>query len=185
MQGDFERHLYRLELIDIPGYEVRRPGDLNGLDGLIIPGGESTTMTELIDRFGLRKPLIEFGREKAVWGTCAGMIMVSVDADDPRVKPLGLIDIKVLRNGYGRQVHSFFADIDADLEGKKVTLSATFIRAPKIVQMGEGIKIMASWQDTPVLISKNNILASSFHTELDEDPTLTRFFVEKFVSFYK
>ncbi len=182
LQGDFERHLYHLKLLGAQYREIRRPGDLEFLDGLIIPGGESTTMSQLIDRFEMRGELQKFCADKAVLGTCAGMIMLATEViNETRVKPLGAIDISVFRNGYGRQVHSFFTDIKAGLNGSAVTLQASFIRAPKVARVGSGVDILAKFEEDPVLLARNNCLVSSFHTELEEDVTLTRFFVDHFI----
>ncbi len=116
IQGDYERHHHQIELVGARPIEVRLPRDLEKLDALIIPGGESTTMNIMIDRFQLREPLIRFGRSKPVFGTCAGMIMLgkSIANNISHVQPLGLMDIEVDRNGYGRQVHSFEEKLDAN-----------------------------------------------------------------------
>jgi 5'-phosphate synthase pdxT subunit len=181
LQGDFERHLYRLEKLGVAGREIRTVNDLNGADGLIIPGGESTTFSCLIDRFNLRSTLENFCREKPVWGTCAGMVLLARKVTDPRVTPLQLMDIEVERNGYGRQVQSFFAVVAARLNGTIAHLSASFIRAPKVLAVGPQVNILAEHETRPVLISQGQYLASSFHTELEDDPSLTRFFVDNFV----
>jgi 5'-phosphate synthase pdxT subunit len=185
LQGDFERHLFRLGLLGVDGYEVRVQNDLEGLDGLIIPGGESTTLSLLIDRFNMRNALLDFCRRKAVWGTCAGMIMLASEVDDEKVRPLRIIDISVARNAYGRQVHSFHSIVDADLNGKKVKLQASFIRAPQVRRVGDAATVLSWYDGAPILVSEGNCLAASFHTELDDDLTLTKYFLENFVSVYK
>jgi 5'-phosphate synthase pdxT subunit len=185
LQGDFERHLYRLSALEATSREVRCREDLVGLDGLIIPGGESTTLNILFDRFELRRGLQKFCFTKGVWGTCAGMIMLSREVDDKRIQPLGIIDISVIRNGYGRQVHSFFADVDAELDGARQTLKASFIRAPIVSAYGNDIKILARYQGKPVLLARKNCLVSSFHSELDDDLTLTQYYLKNFVSVFK
>jgi len=185
LQGDFERHLFRLNALSVSCREVRSKGDLTGLDGIIIPGGESTTMSLLIDRFSMRETLRQFCAQKGVWGTCAGMIMLAKETADNRVIPFGIIDISVSRNGYGRQVHSFHSSVNAELNGKKVELQASFIRAPKVTRYGHNVKILSILKDTPIILSQDNCLVSSFHTELGEDLSLTKFFLENFVSVYK
>jgi pyridoxal 5'-phosphate synthase pdxT subunit len=185
LQGDFSCHLNHLRLLGAQFCEVRQSYQLSELDGLIIPGGESTTMSMLIDRFDLRKPLADFAGQKAVWGTCAGMIMLAKEIDDSRVNPFGVIDISVQRNAYGRQAHSFFAPVMANLNGRNLTLQASFIRAPRVSRIGPDIKVLAEYDKIPVLMSQKNCLASSFHTELGEEPSLTKFFLENFVSVYK
>jgi pyridoxal 5'-phosphate synthase pdxT subunit len=185
LQGDYERHRHRLISLKANTCEVRVKEDLDGLDGLIIPGGESTTMSLLIDRFGLRDRLVEFCRKKGVWGTCAGMILLAREIDDARISPLEIIDITVRRNAYGRQVHSFHTYINADLNGVPAALQASFIRAPMVSHCGPDVQVIAKHEESPVLLSQRNCLVSSFHTELDDDLTLTQYFLKNFVSLYK
>ena len=183
LQGDFERHLHQLGLVGAKAREVKLPADFEGLDGLIIPGGESTTMHKMIECFDLRPSLMEFGRLRPVWGTCAGMIMLSKRIEDNQagVVPLGLIDIDVVRTGYGRQVYSFDEPLEASLKGHRVTLQATFIRAPRITRVGAEVGTLAEYAGEPVLVCEGGTLASSFHTELDDDTTLLSFFLKEFV----
>ncbi len=183
LQGDYPRHRYQLELVGCKVREVRLPEDLNDIEALIFPGGESTTMNILIDRFRMREPLLTFCRKKPVWGTCAGMIMLSkhIEGNFAGVEPFGVLDIDVLRNGYGRQVFSFEEEISAALGEHTVSLHATFIRAPRVIRTGAAVKILAEFQGSPVLVCERNIMASSFHTELDDDTTLLRYFLETFV----
>ncbi|MEW5923096.1 MAG: pyridoxal 5'-phosphate synthase glutaminase subunit PdxT [Candidatus Zixiibacteriota bacterium] len=182
LQGDFERHLEQLKELNIRGCEIRRSDQLEKIDGLIIPGGESTTMTELIDRFNMRRTLVEFCSQKPVWGTCAGMIMLAREVDHDLVRPLNIIDITVKRNGYGRQVHSFFTTVQASLNGHLSELKASFIRAPMVSRYAPGISVLATYGGSPVLLTHKNCLVSSFHTELESDLTLIDFFVRKFVT---
>ena len=181
LQGDFERHLFQLKAFGVSGREVRRSEDLKRLDGLIIPGGESTTINNLIDRFSLRQELGTFVRQKPVWGTCAGMIMLANEVNDPNLVPLGAIDISVIRNGYGRQVHSFFNDLNLKLDDKNVTVPASFIRAPMVNKIGKSVSVLGKYKDKPILLSQGNCLVSSFHTELHADQTLLKYFIDKFV----
>ncbi len=182
LQGDFERHHHQLISLGVDVTLVRLPVDLEHIDGIIIPGGESTTMDNLIDRFHLRQPLVEFGSSRPVWGTCAGMIMLAKNIVDnqARVEPLGLMDIDVIRTGYGRQVFSFEETVTARLNNHQVLLKATFIRAPIIKRVGENVEILAEHDGNPVLVVQNNFMASSFHTELDDDTTLLEYFLTKF-----
>jgi pyridoxal 5'-phosphate synthase pdxT subunit len=182
LQGDFERHLYRLNSLNIESREVRTNKDLENLDGLIIPGGESTTMSELIDRFDMREQLTEFCKNKAVWGTCAGLIMLATKIDNDKVKPLNIIDLDVIRNGYGRQVHSSYAEFEVTLNGAPTMLKASFIRAPIVRGYGADVNVIASYQNDPVLLSSGKCLVSSFHTELHDDLTLTKYFLEHFIA---
>ncbi len=181
LQGDFERHLYQLTALGASGREVRLSKDLSGLDGLIIPGGESTTMNNLIDRFSLRQELSAFVKHKAVWGTCAGMIMLATRINDSTIEPLGAIDITVTRNGYGRQVFSFFTDLNLTLGDKNVIVPASFIRAPLVNKTGDAVAVLAKYDNHPILLSQGNCLVSSFHTELHSDKTLLKYFIDKFV----
>lgn len=183
IQGDFERHHHQLNSLGVEVREVRLPRDLKNLDGLIIPGGESTTMNIMLDRFDLRQPVTDFAQSKPVWGTCAGMIMLANAIEDniSGVKPLGLIDIDVVRNGYGRQVFSFEASIQARLNGSEAALKASFIRAPRITRIGDSVQVLAEYKDSPVLVAQGHILASSFHTELEDETLLTECFLNKFL----
>ncbi len=184
LQGDYEAHKKQLDSLGVKAVEVRLAGDLTNLDALIIPGGETTTMDKLIDRFDLRQPLISFCRSNPVFGTCAGLIMLSKKIEDNQsgVEPFGLIDIDVLRNGYGRQVFSFEDEINLNLGNGKSQMAATFIRAPKITRIGKGVKVLGEFKNDPVLISQNNVLASSFHAELGQDTSLLRYFLKTFAS---
>jgi 5'-phosphate synthase pdxT subunit len=184
LQGDYEAHRKQLESLEVKAVEVRLTKDLENIDALIIPGGESTTMDKLIDRFDLRQPLVNFCKNKPVFGTCAGMIMLAKKIEDnlSGVEPFGLIDIDVLRNGYGRQVFSFEQEIEVNLNNGSSSLAATFIRAPRITRTGSSVKVLAEFENNPVLVAQNNILASCFHTELGEDTTLLSYFLKIFVS---
>lgn len=183
LQGDFERHCHQLGLLGVESAPVRLPGDLERIDGLIIPGGESTTMDHLIDRFDLRRPLLRYGRSRPIWGTCAGMIMLAGRVEDNRsgVQPLGLMDIDIVRVGYGRQIFSFEDTLRVDLGEGEIDLQATFIRAPRITRLGRTVSCLATYRGTPVLVSQRNLLASSFHTELDDDTRLLKYFLGEFV----
>lgn len=181
LQGDYERHQHQLDLVGAKSRLVRLPKELEGLDALIIPGGETTTMDILLDRFNFREALTEFAKEKPVWGTCAGMIMLAtkIESNQSGVKPLGVMDIDVLRNGYGRQIFSFEDTIQASFGNGKINLTGTFIRAPKITRLGPEVQVMSIFRDSPVLVRQGRHLASSFHTELDDDTTLLEYFLSE------
>jgi len=183
LQGDFKRHTYQLDLLGSKALEVRTVSHLNDIDALIIPGGESTTMNILIDSFNLRQSLIEYGQIKPVWGTCAGLIMLSRSIEDNQadIKPLGLMDVDVVRIGYGRQVYSFEKSLEINLDDENILLNATFIRAPRITRIGENVRSFVEYNSYPVLVSEGHIMASSFHTELDNDTTLLEFFLRHFL----
>ena len=181
IQGDYARYQYQLGRIGAMSVLVRLAPDLEGLDALIIPGGESTTMDIMLDRFNMRDSLREFGRSKPLFGTCAGMIMLASGIEDnlSNVTPLALMDIDVDRLGYGRQVHSFQDEITADLAGKQLQLTATFIRAPRVTRIGPGVTNLAVYDGDPVLVRQDTLLAASFHTELAEDTALLEYFLDE------
>ncbi len=182
LQGDFAEHLAVLSRMGVPGSEVRLPEDLKGLDGLIIPGGESTTIGKLATDFGLIEPLREFGKTKAMYGTCAGAIFLSKDAH--RKQPLlGLMDIVVERNAYGRQVESFEVDLDVPalkgLDKNNAPVHAVFIRAPLIEKVSGKAEALASLPDGRVVAAQEGrLLATAFHPELTGDDRFHRYFLK-------
>jgi 5'-phosphate synthase pdxT subunit len=161
--------------VDAP--EVRLPSDLEGLDALVIPGGESTTITRLLEAYGLSEPIREFARAKPVWGTCAGAIVMARDATDLDRPTLDLMDIEVRRNAFGRQVDSFETDIPVEgIEGPP--LHAVFIRAPVIESVGEGVEVLARLESGEIVaVRQGQMLATSFHPELTDDPRMHALFV--------
>jgi 5'-phosphate synthase pdxT subunit len=165
VQGGFAAHCRMLRELGAEPREVRLPRDLDGLDGLVIPGGESTTITMAIERDGLGDPIRELvGSGRPLLGTCAGMIVCDRDH-------LGLIDATARRNAFGRQLHSFEADLTIDGIGPE-PLRAVFIRAPWVEDAGEGVEILSEWEGHPVAIRDGAVLACSFHPELTEDSRL-------------
>ena len=168
LQGGYALHHNLLKKIGLNSLPVKSGDDLRQLDGLILPGGESTTLSLLMRKYNLREPIINFAKHNPVLGTCAGLILMSNDVDDERVDPLGLLDLSVSRNAYGRQIHSskkkiFFQSNSA----KEIELYSTFIRAPKIKYVGENIDIVAKHENLPVAIFAKNLLGLSFHPEID------------------
>jgi 5'-phosphate synthase pdxT subunit len=181
LQGDFAEHQVMLEKLGTEVVQVRLARDLAGLDGLIIPGGESTTIGKLATEFGLMEPLRQFGKEHAIWGTCAGAIFLSKDAR--RSQPLlGLMDIVVERNAFGRQVDSFEVGLtvpDLAKEGENAPFHAVFIRAPLIESVGKGVEVMATLEDGRIVAARQgHLLATSFHPELTADDRFHRYFME-------
>ncbi|MBI4336204.1 MAG: pyridoxal 5'-phosphate synthase glutaminase subunit PdxT [Chloroflexi bacterium] len=178
LQGDFLEHLQTLQLLGAEAAEVRLRQDLNGLQGLIIPGGESTTMARLMDEWDLREAVRDFvGCRGAVWGTCAGMIVLAKKLREDRPVPLGLVDINVARNAYGRQVDSFEADLRVGALGGQ-PFHAVFIRAPMILQVGEGVEVLARLDDgTPVAAQQGKVLVTAFHPELTGDTRFHEYFL--------
>jgi len=177
IQGDFAAHARALQRIGANAIEVRRAQDLDAVSGLIIPGGESTTMLKFIEEETLGEPIRSFARiGKPIFGTCAGAILLARRVNNPPQVSLGLIDIIVERNGYGRQVESFIAEAETALAGGP--LEAVFIRAPRITGLGPNAETVASLDGEPILVRENNILAATFHPELTEDTRLHRLFIE-------
>ncbi len=147
---------------------VRYARNLEQVCGLVIPGGESTTMTKLIASYNLYQPLIDFAREKPVLGTCAGLIMLGQQIEDERVRTLGLIDVDTVRNAYGRQVDSFSDNLIVSGREREVSIPATFIRAPRITRVGTEVEVLAEHQGKPVAVRQGKHMGLSFHPELDE-----------------
>lgn len=179
LQGDFLEHRQVLEALGAEVVEVRLPQELANLDALIIPGGESTTMARLLDASGMRAPLTQRIREgMPTWGTCAGMILLAKRLREDRPLPLGVMDIEVARNAFGRQVDSFEADLEiTGLEGGPY--HAVFIRAPVLLSAGPGVHILARLPDgTPVAARQGAILATAFHPELTDDLRLHQWFLD-------
>jgi len=177
LQGAYEKHRIAVEHLGASVCYVRYPVDLNGCDGLIIPGGESTTMSKLLDESGLRQAVLDFSKDRSILGTCAGMILMARDADDEKVNPLGLIDMTVSRNSYGRQVDSFTTLLELSLNGSTVTSKGVFIRAPRITSVGRDVEILASVKDEPVMVRQGRHSASSFHPELSGNDNVHQYFL--------
>jgi pyridoxal 5'-phosphate synthase pdxT subunit len=169
LQGGFEAHAKSLARLDVEVREVRTPEDLEGIDALIIPGGESTTIGLGVEREGLAEPLIDFARSgKPVLGTCAGMIMLEREH-------LGVLDIGVRRNAFGRQLASFETELIFD----GAPIDAVFIRAPWVDEVGDDVEVLAEVEGHPVAVRQGNILAVAFHPELGRDLTLHRWLVDR------
>ena len=181
LQGDYDRHRQVLERLGLSSLQVRYPADLHQVGGLVLPGGESTTLSRLLDSSGLRGPLLEFAAAgKHILGTCAGLIMLASRltgekrADGHGVHPLGLLDVVVQRNGYGRQIDRFTDPValTGDLAGD-AACDAVYIRAPRIVDLGPAVEVIARRPDGEVVgVRQGSIVGLTFHPELGED---TRF----------
>ena len=182
LQGDFAEHLAMLRRLGAEAVEVREAGPLDTLDGLVVPGGESTTIGKLAVDFGLLEPLREFARRKAVWGTCAGAIFLSKDARRPQPL-LGVMDIRVARNAFGRQVHSFETDLAFDglrpsSDGGTTGFHGIFIRAPLIESVGGNARVLSRLPDGRIVAARQGQwLATSFHPELTGDPRVHEYFL--------
>jgi pyridoxal 5'-phosphate synthase pdxT subunit len=183
LQGDFREHREVLERMQTRTLEVRVPRDLNGLDGLIIPGGESTTIVHLMHSSGLLEPLRKLASDGfPMWGTCAGMILLAKRLDETGMPALHAMDITVRRNAFGRQVDSFEADLSIPALGDD-PFHAVFIRAPIIKEVGPAVEVLARLADgTPVAARERRLLATAFHPELTSDIRLHRLFLDRLVT---
>jgi pyridoxal 5'-phosphate synthase pdxT subunit len=177
LQGDYEAHGKALARAGAEAIEVRSAEDLQNIDGLVIPGGESSTMLKLIELENLLDPLREFGRRRPIFGTCAGAILLATDVSNPPQQSLGLMDIAVERNAYGRQLDSRIAQLRP--EGLEGDMEAVFIRAPIIRRVGQKAKVLARYQGDPVLVEQGRHLVATFHPELTDDPRIHRLFLDK------
>jgi len=177
VQGDFAAHAAMLAGMGIETVEVRTPEDLAGCDGLILPGGESTTQLQFLQEEGLYEAIKQFAAEdKAILGTCAGAILLATEVKNPRQESLGLLDMTVLRNAYGRQVHSDVVSGPSTL--KSELMEMVFIRGPIFERVGPGIEVLAEYAGRPALVQKARILAAAFHPELTNDTTVHQRFLE-------
>jgi 5'-phosphate synthase pdxT subunit len=183
LQGDFAAHGTALQRAGAEPVFVRHREQLEGLDGLVIPGGESTTMLKLLHYDHLLEPLAEFGRRKPIFGTCAGAILLARDVSNPPQESLALMDIDVERNAYGRQIDSRVTSLDPEPEFQQRTapgsLEAVFIRAPIIRRVSGDAKVLARYEGDPVLVEQGRHLAATFHPELTKDGRVHELFVEK------
>ncbi len=178
VQGDFAEHIAILRMIGFQAREVRLPEHLAGLDGLIIPGGESTTLSRLMSIYNLREPIERMASEgRAIWGTCAGMIMLANEITEQDPVPLGLMDIGVRRNAFGRQVDSFEQPLQiSPLDSEPY--NCIFIRAPVVIRVGGSVEVLASLEDgRPVAVRQGNLFATAFHPELTDDTRIHQFFL--------
>jgi len=176
LQGDFEKHEAMLRRIGVDSQQVRKPSDLESVDALIIPGGESTTIGKLMERYGLDVAIRErVAQGMPLYGTCAGMILMArtiEGSDQPR---LGVMDIAVLRNAFGSQRESFEADLP--FEPFETPVRAVFIRAPIVTAVGNGVQVLSQFEDKIVAVQQGNLLATAFHPELTDDKRIHRYFL--------
>ena len=176
IQGDYSSHAAALADTGAGPVEVRKPDQLEGLDGLILPGGESTTMLKFLEKHGFFETLGEFCRRKPVFGTCAGAILLAREVRHPAQRSLGALDVVVERNAYGRQIDSAILTAETELPGGP--LEMVFIRAPRILSAGEDVEVLARREKFPVLVRQGSILAATFHPELSQDRRVHKLFVE-------
>jgi len=181
LQGDFEAHLEMLRQLDAPGREVRTAAAMDDVDALIIPGGESTTMLRLLHRENMWDRLAQFGAEKPIFGTCAGSILMAKGVSHPAQESFAMMDIDVIRNGYGRQLDSRIVALEPEpdvVEEIGSQLEAVFIRAPVFERTGEDVQVLVRYQDKPVLVRQGKHLAAAFHPELTSDPRVHAYFLK-------
>lgn len=176
IQGDYAAHAEALAEAGAEPVEVRKPSQLAGLDGLVLPGGESTTMLKFLGRHHFFEVLQEFCRTKPVFATCAGTILLAREVLNPSQRSLGVLDAAVERNAYGRQIDSAIVTEETSLPGGP--LEMVFIRAPRIVSTGEGVEVLAEREGFPVLVRQGRVMAATFHPELSRDRRVHRLFVE-------
>jgi len=182
LQGDFDAHLRRLKQLGAEVVLVKKPEQLDGVDGLVIPGGESGTFLKLLGESGVER-LKQFARLKPTFGTCAGAILLATEVSNPRQTGLGVIDMDIRRNAYGRQIDSSIREgklLSATLinNGDDSPLEMVFIRAPKIERIGPGVEVIASESSDPVAVRQARAMAATFHPELSADTRIHRAFLE-------
>ena len=183
LQGNYSKHIEILNKLKISSCEVRYNNQLDEINGLIIPGGESTTMTDLMSRNNFYDKIQLFSQTKPILGTCAGLIMMAKSVLDKRVKPLEILDIEVDRNAYGRQVHSFINKLPIKLEKDLETISVPFIRAPQITKVGKNVEIISNYNKKPVAVKSGIHMGLSFHPELNNITIFHDFvFIKQFSS---
>ena len=176
LQGAFDVHARRLSELGASAHLIRKPGELADLDGLVLPGGESTTFLKHLERAGFYDVLDAFVRSKPVFGTCAGCILLAKDVSNPPQRSFGVLDIDVQRNAYGRQNDSVILSAPTTLPGGPMEM--VFIRAPRISRLAPGIEVIARREDDPVLVRSGRILAATFHPELSEDRRVHQLFLD-------
>jgi pyridoxal 5'-phosphate synthase pdxT subunit len=183
LQGDFEAHAKALERAGAEPVLVRTAEELKSVDGLVIPGGESTTMLKLLNYMNLKEPLREFANQKPVFGTCAGAILLAKEVENPQQESFGVIDLTIQRNAYGRQLDSRVARIEPDAEFQRRAgdgvVEAVFIRAPIIRRAGPEVKVLAQYEGDPVLVEQGKHLVATFHPELTQDSRVHKLFLSK------
>jgi len=167
LQGNHNMHSNILDSLGVEPINIRYPSELDIIEGLVIPGGESTTMSKLMKRIGFCEPLKSFAKYYPVLGTCAGLILMSKQVVNAEINSLDLLDVKTERNGYGRQICSNTVKVEFNLENTDYSIPASFIRAPKIISYGKSINVIAKYENDPIIIENDKHIGISFHPELD------------------
>jgi 5'-phosphate synthase pdxT subunit len=181
LQGAFQKHIDMLRGLGVTVRSVRLPADLAGCTGLIIPGGESTTMSRLIEACAFHEELAAFAQTSPVMGTCAGLILMAQEVDDAQVRPLGLLPCKALRNYYGRQINSFVAPISLDMDASSEPFRAVFIRSPAVTDLGTGVEVLARYDGRAVILGYQHHVAVAFHPELTDDSRIHEHWLRGFL----
>lgn len=176
IQGDYEAHKARLEQLGAAVTLVRKPEELDMIDAIVIPGGESSTFLNFLAERGFLEKLRQFVRTKPTFGTCAGAILLAKEVENPPQQSLGALDIRIRRNAYGRQIDSSIREASTKLSGGP--LEMVFIRAPKIVEAGKGVEVLATESGDPVLVREGKIMAATFHPELSTDTRVHQEFLK-------
>ncbi len=178
LQGDFSSHRKQLKMLGLESREIRNPSELSGINGLIIPGGESTTILKFFEKAPWKREITKFSKNFPVFGTCAGTILLAEHVENPVQGSLGLVPVRVVRNGYGRQKDSFYTEIKTEYF-KNEPIKCYFIRAPLIKEiLHPDVEVIARYDNNPVLIRYKNILCSTFHSELSDDLKIHQLFAE-------
>lgn len=178
LQGDFEAHERALARLGAETCIIRKPEELDRVNGLILPGGESTTLIKLMDAYGFWEPLQTFAVDRAILGTCAGLILLAAEVLNPPQPSLGIVDVTVERNSYGRQLQSFEGTGQLSIDGMERDLAMIFIRAPRMTRLGPDVQPLATCRDDCVLARQGHILVATFHPELTDDPYVHQYFVD-------
>lgn len=181
LQGDYALHQKSIKRLGLQQSIVRQPEELTLCDALILPGGESTTFVKLLKKTGLFEAIIEFNRNKPIMGTCAGLITLATNLTNDSLETLGLIDLSVERNGFGRQVDSFIDTIQVSALKPKSAFEAVFIRAPRIKTLGDDVQALATWHDEVIMARNESVLGLTFHPELTQDSRIHQYFVNTFL----
>ena len=179
LQGDFYLHFERIRELGIDAAYVKKPNELWECHGLIIPGGESTTLVKLLKNIDLYDEIPKFNKKFPVFGTCAGAILLSQHVTNHPVESFKLLDVDIERNAYGTQIDSFFEDIVLDFGGQPETVEAVFIRAPKFTRIGENVRILAQHNGDVVMVESENAMAATFHPELTKSTRIHEYFADK------
>ena len=178
LQGNFDQHKKMFDLLGIDNIFIRYSSDVEKCDAIVIPGGESTTMSKQIDRNNLRHVLKEYSKTNSLFGTCAGMILLSSNNESKNLQPLGIMDFTINRNAYGKQIESFSDDLQLNFSDA-TDFHAVFIRSPKVSKIGKNIKILAKYKKQPVMITDGRHFVTTFHPEIGSDIRIHNYFMEQ------